>query len=139
MKHIFFTMVIANAAIILSLGSCTKESLSPFVIIRDSTPMIDSPQYPVTINNLVAGRWIKNDSGHYVSKLPGVLSNINTSNHATNIYLVANGKETLINQSISYMGGTLWAEVAGGGLQLDFLPGDNIFPFSYLVIKVVIL
>ncbi len=41
-------------------------------------------------------------------------------------------------QSISYMGGTLWAEVAGGGLQLDFLPGDNIFPFSYLVIKVVI-
>ena len=132
MKHIFFTRIIANAAIILSLSSCTKDSTSPSVILS-------WPQYPVTINNIVAARWIKNDSGHYVSELPHVPSNINTSNHVTNIYLVANGKETLINPSISYMNGTLWAEVKGDGLRLDFLPGDNIFPFSYLVIKVVIL
>lgn len=134
-------MIIANAAIILSMGSCTKESLSHsviFIVDSTSTFIPDSTHYPVTINNLVAGRWIKNESGHYVSELPGVLSNINTSNHVTNIYLVANGSETLINQSISYMGGILWAEVAGGDLRLDFLPGDNIFPFSYLVIKIVI-
>ena len=125
-------MITAIAAIILSLSSCTKDSTSPPVVLSWQ-------QYPVTINNLVADRWIKNESGHYVSELPGVLSNINTNNHVKNIYLVANGKETLIKQSISYMGGTLWAEVGGGGLLLDFLPGDNIFPFSYLVIKIVIL
>jgi hypothetical protein len=125
-------MIIANAAIILSLSCCTKDFLSPSVILS-------WPQYPVTINNIPASRWIKNNSGHYVSELADVLSNINTNNHVKNIYLVANGKETLINQSISYMNGTLWAEVKGGDLELDFLPGDNIFPFSYLVIKIVIL
>ena len=125
-------MITAIAAIILSLSSCTKDSTSPPVILSWQ-------QYPVTMDNLVADRWIKNESGHYVSELPGVLSNINTNNHVKNIYLVANGKETLIKKSISYMGGTLWAEVRGGGLLLDFLPGDNIFPFSYLVIKIVIL
>jgi len=144
MKHILFTMIIANAAIIFSLGSCTKESVSSSVI-SDSTPVIDSipviasTQYPVTINNVVAGRWIKNESGYYHSAVPAVPSNINTSNHTTNIYLVANRTETLINQSISYMGGTLWAEVSGVNLQLTFLPRDKIFPFSYLVFKVVIL
>jgi hypothetical protein len=145
MKHIFFAMITANAAIILSLGSCTKESLSRSVISdstdsTDSTIVIpDSTHYPVAINNVVAGRWIKNESGYYHSVVPAVPSNINTSNHTTNIYLVANRKETLINQSISYLGGTLWAEVSGGNLQLAFLPRDNILPFSYLVFKVVIL
>jgi len=132
MKQIFLTIITAIAAIILSLSSCTKDSTSAPVILSWQ-------QYPVTIDNLVAGRWIKNGSGHYVSELPGVLSNINTSNHVKNIYLVENGKETLINHTVSYMGGTLWAKVGGGGLLLDFLPGDNIFPFSYLVIKIVIL
>jgi hypothetical protein len=133
MKHIFFTMIIANAAIVLSLGSCTKESLPVFV-----NSISDPQQYPVTINNVVAGRWIRNESGYYVSEVPGVLSNINTSNHAANIYLVANGNETLINHSIPYMQGRLWAEVGGGSLHLTFFPGDNIFPFSYLVFKIVI-
>ncbi len=121
--------------IIVSLCSCTKECPRPVI----SNPIPDSARYPVTINNVVVGRWIKNESGYYLSVVPAVPSNINTSNHVTNIYLVANRTETLINQSIAYAGGTLWAKVSGGNLQLAFLPRDNIFPFSYLVFKIVIL
>lgn len=132
MKCTLFTVLIANALIILSLNSCTKNSQSYPVIF-------DWPQYPVTIDNLAAGRWIKNDRGHYVSTLPGVLSKIKTSNHVKKIYLVANGKETLINRSISYINGTLWAGITNKDLRLDFLPSNNILPFSYLVIKIVIL
>jgi hypothetical protein len=139
MKRIFFKMIIANATIILSLGSCTKESLSHSVdVIRDSVFIRDSLQYPITINDVVARRWIKNESGYYLSVVPAIPSNINTSNHATNIYLVANHNETLVNPSISFMDGVLWAEVSGRNLQLAFLPHDNIFPFSYLVFKIVI-
>lgn len=128
MKYIFFTVLIASA-LIINLSSCKKESFSP------STP---TTQYPYTINNLVASRWIKDERGHYVSVISNVFLNTKTSNHVVNIYLIANGTETLFNQPMSFMNGKLSIEIMGSDLRLDFLPADDIFPFSYLVIKIVI-
>lgn len=130
MKHTFFTMMIANALIILALGSCTK---------KDTAPVDPSQQYPITINNLVASHWIKDDRGHYVCVLTGVLSRINTTNHAKEIYVIADGRSTLIKPWISINGGTLWAAITNDDLQLDFVSDNGPLPFSYLVFKIVIL
>jgi len=125
-------MIMANALIILGLSSCKKETLLPSYI---TDPI---QHYPITINNLVAGRWIRNERGIYVSIIKDVLSGVNTNNRTVKIYLVTNGKETRINPSIFVMGGTLWAGNTKTDVELDFLPENQIFPFSYLVIKVVI-
>jgi len=52
--------------------------------------------------------------------------------------LIANNKETQINHSISFMTGTLWAGTTNSDIEIDYLPENQIFPFSYLVIKVVV-
>jgi hypothetical protein len=83
----------------------------------------------------VAGRWMKNDSGIYVCT---VLSGTITSNRTVKIYLIANGKETQINSSITFLEGKLWAERTNAGIEINYLPEGQIFPFSYLIIKVVI-
>jgi hypothetical protein len=132
MKHILFTMIMANALIILGLSSCKKETLLPSYTI----PPIQ--HYPITMNNLVAGRWIKNERGIYVSILSGVLSGVNTSNRTVKIYLIANNKETQINHSITFMEGKLWAGSINTAIEIDYLPEKQIFPFSYLVIIVVV-
>jgi hypothetical protein len=131
MKRFLLTMIAADALIILSLTSCNKEVPLPI----HTTPFTE----PISINNLVAGRWIKNDRGIYVCIIKGVLSNVNTRNRSVNIYLIANGKETQINRPISFMKGKLWAGNANIDIELNFLPENRIFPFSYLVIKVVII
>jgi len=130
MKRVILMMVI-DALIILSVSSCNKEVPLPI----HTTPFTE----PITINNLVAGRWIKNDRGIYVSIIKGVLSNVNTRNRSVNIYLIANGKETQINHPIPFMKGKLLAGNSNTDIELNFLPENRILPFSYLVIKVVIL
>ena len=132
MKHILFTMIIANALIIFGFSSCKKES----ALQNYTTPT--TQQYPVIINNLVAGRWIKNDRGIYVSIIKAVLSGVNTSNRTVKIYLIANNKETQINHSIIFMEGKLWVGSINTDIEIDYLPENQIFPFSYLVIKVVV-
>jgi len=130
MKRLILMMVI-DALIILSVSSCNKEVPLPI----HTTPFTE----PITINNLVAGRWIKDDRGIYVSIVKSVLSNVNTRNRSVNIYLIANGKETQINHPISFMKGKLWAGNTNTDIEINYLPENPILPFSYLVIKVVIL
>jgi len=128
MKRVLFMMII-DSSIILSVSSCNKEALPIY-----TTPFTES----ITINNLVAGHWIKNDRGIYGSLIKGVLSNVNTRNRSINIYLIANGKETQINRATSFMGGKLWAGITNSDIELNYLPENSILPFSYVVIQVVI-
>ena len=128
MKRVLFMMII-DSSILLTVSSCNKEALPIY-----TTPFTKS----ITINNLVAGRWIKNDRGVYGSIIKGVLSNVNPRNRLINIYLIANGKETQINRATSFMGGKLWAGNTNSDIELNYLPENTVLPFSYLVIKVVI-
>ncbi|HMG68033.1 MAG TPA: hypothetical protein VK588_10115 [Chitinophagaceae bacterium] len=132
MKGILFAMFISNALIIFSLSSCKKETILPGSI---ANPI---QHYPITINNVVAGRWTENEKGIYVSIIKDVLAGTNTNNRSVKIYLIADGKETQINQSITFMKGKLWAVSTNTDIEIDYLPDSQIFPFSYLVIKVVI-
>jgi len=148
MKRIFFMAMITNALIISSLTSCKKDDLS------SDTGNPSATTQPSTIN-LVAGRWVKNTDGIYVSTFPGILSPANTSNRTVKIYLLANGRETQINHSIPFMGGDLWATNTETDVRINFrfseqtpiqlyplVHSDAPFalglPFSYLVIKAVI-
>ncbi len=131
MKRILFSLIIATA-LILSLASCEKGTSLPEI----TTDPIQ--HYPIIIDNLVAGRWIQNDKGVYVSKTENAFSGINTGNHPIKIYMVANGKETQIKDTISYMGGKLWADDASTDITLNYFPENQVLPFSYLVIKVVV-
>src|SRR5207249_9455823 len=85
MKRIYFMVLIANALIISGLTSCKKEDLS-------SGPGNPSATTQPSTINLVAGRWVKNTDGIYVSTFPGILSPANTSNRTVKIYLLANGR-----------------------------------------------
>ena len=133
MKHIFL-LALASCALIISLSSCEKES--PDAVPADQQyPAVK--QYPVIIN-LVAGRWIKNEQGIYVDTFQNVIR-VPTTGHPVRIYQVSNHVETLINQQVSFMDGTLWATHTNGNVEIDFVPEGRIFPFSYLIIKIEIL
>ena len=133
MKHIFFKVLLVGATLVM-LECCKKDSVSP---IYGNDPSIFQ-QYPVIIDNLVAGRWIKNDRGIYVDTFQNIIPFPITGNHSVKIYMVSNHQETLINNGIPFMNGKLWASYTNGIIELDFLPENRIFPFSYLIIKVVI-
>jgi hypothetical protein len=133
MKKISLKWSIAIALIIVGLGSCKKENEYPA-----STSTNSGYHYPVTINNLIAGQWIKNGGGYYVCEMPGVPTSIDPASHNIKIYTVRNNEDVQINPSILFMGGTLSAAMIGNDVQLTFFPINGNMPFSYLVIKIVI-
>ena len=136
-----FTVLIANALIILSLGSCKKENLSP-----GSTSNTTPTSQPTTTINVVAGSWVKDASGTYANTFQGIISPANTSDRLVKIYLVTNGQETQINYYISlqihyyisFMGGELWATNTETDVIINYRSKNQNLPFSYLLIKVVI-
>ena len=129
-------MLIAGALTIFSLSSCKKDNFSPGS--HSNTSISNSPSNSTTIN-LIAGHWVKDANGIYVSNFPGVISvaNIN-GNRSVKIYLVENNKETLINNSIFFMGGELWAVNTQTDVKIIYHCYAQGLPFSYMIIKVVV-
>jgi len=101
MKRLFFMMVVVNTMIIATLSSCNKEDSLP-------APPIHVPptQGPITLN-LTTYHWEAEGNGTFVNAFVGVIP-VNAS-HSTKVYLVRDGKDTQINQLISFMNGELWA------------------------------
>jgi hypothetical protein len=133
MKRILSTVLIANALIILSLGSCKKENLSP-----GSTSNTTPTSQPTTTVNVVAGSWVKDANATYADTFKGIISPANKSNRSVKIYLVLYGQETQINNYTSFMGGVLWATNTETDVTINYRSKNQSLPFSYLLIKVVI-
>jgi hypothetical protein len=134
MKQIFFMMLIASALTIFGLSSCKKDNFS------SSTPS-DTSSNPLssTTINLTAGHWDKNANGIYVCNFRGVIPSANiNSNRTVKIYLVERNKETLINNSIPYLGGELWAVNTETDVKIIFHCYAQDLPFDYLTVKVVV-
>jgi len=128
-------MLIASALTIFSLSSCKKDNFSSSTNTDTSISNIPSS----TTINLIAGHWVKDANGIYVSNFPGVIYAANIQgNREVKIYLVENNKETLINNSILFMGGELWATNTQTDVKIIYHCYAQGLPFSYMNIKVVV-
>jgi len=101
MKRLFFMMVVVNLLTILTLDSCNKADSLP-----DPPIHVPPTQGPITLN-LTTYHWEAEGNGTFVNAFAHVIP-INAS-HSTKVYLVRDGKDTQINQLISFMNGELWA------------------------------
>ena len=138
MKRILFTMLIANALIILSLSSCKKENLSPAYQTGGRTTPITGP---FTID-LVANDWANYGNEIYVNNFQNIISTANASgNRTVYVYLVENAKETQINLNtsrVTFMGHELWATTTKTDVKINYKSSDPGLPFESLNIKVVV-
>ena len=141
MKRILFTVLIANALIILSLSSCKKEdpAFGPVTVpnpIVSTTPPIMSP----FIIDLVADNWVNYENEVYVNSFKGVIATANAGgNRTVNVYLAENGGETQINRHpITFMGNQLWATSSQTDVSLIYKSSAQTLPFKSLRIRVVV-
>ena len=136
MKRIFFMMLIASALTIVSLSSCKKDNFSSST--QSDTSVSSIPSSSTTIN-LIAAYWDKYASGIYVCNFRGVISSADINgSRAVKIYLVEKNKETLINNSIFFMGGELWAVNTETDVKIIYHCYAQDLPFDYLTVKVVV-
>jgi hypothetical protein len=129
-------MLIASALTIFSLSSCKKDNFSSST--NSDTSISDIPSSSTTIN-LIAGYWEKDANGIYVSNFRGVICSANINgNRAVKIYLVERNKETLINNSIFFLGGELWAVNTETDVKIIYHCYAQDLPFDYITVKVVV-
>ena len=128
MKRTLIMMVIVSTLIISTLGSCNKADSLP-----DPPIHVPPTQGPITLN-LTTYYWEAEGNGTFVNAFVHVIP-INAS-HSTKVYLVRDGKDTQINQLISFMNGELWATNTQTDVRIHYQ--GNSLNVSYLNIKVVI-
>lgn len=127
MKRTIFMMIIVNTLIISTLNSCTKDdSLSDSSIVTPGTP--------ITLN-LTTYHWEAEADRLFVSTFMHVVPATN-GNYSVKVYLVTNGKDTPINQPVSFLNGSLWATNTQTDVKIHYR-GDSQ-NVAYLSIKVVI-
>ena len=124
MKYLFTKMIIVSAIIISTMNSCSKN---------DSLPGGGTTNPPITVN-VTANHWDLVTYGVYVNEFSNIIppDHVNTQ---VNVYVVSNGEDQLINQTISYMNGQLWATFTERDVKINYRGG--IGP-TYMNIKIVI-
>ena len=127
MKCLLFTMIIVNAMLISTLTSCSKDDGLPPYHAGGITS-----QLPVTLN-LTVYQWQYKGNGVHVNVFSNVIPA--NRNHSVKVYLVFDGKDTLINQPITFMDGQLWATNSQTDLTINYRGGQ---PVQYMNIKVVL-
>jgi hypothetical protein len=129
MKLIFNLVLLANI-ICLGTTSCTKEQISSPPSDGNYTNSYVSPE-PF---NLIANDWQQDQKGLYVHTFYNILSP--GTGYRVNVYLLAHGREFLINHFIPFMGGQLWATYSKTDIKIFFRNSGNL-PFTSLNIRVV--
>jgi len=136
MKQIFFMMLIASTLTIFSLSSCKKDNFSSGT--HSDASVSNIPSSSTTIN-LIAAYWDKYASGIYVCNFRGIISSADINgNRPVKVYLVEKNKETLINSSIHFLGGELWAVNTETDVKIIYHCYAQELPFDYLLIKVIL-
>jgi hypothetical protein len=134
MKRLLFMMVTVNALIISTLSSCNKSDNLP-----DPPIHVPPTQGPITLS-LTTYHWESEGNGVFVSAFAHVIP-VNAS-YSAKVYLVRDGKDTQINQPISFMDGLLWATNTPTDVNIHYR-GDSqnveyLNHVAFLNIKVVI-
>jgi hypothetical protein len=134
MKRLLVIMLIVNAIIISTLSSCKKDDSLPV----PNANVIRS-QLPITLN-LTAYHWEAEGNGIFVNAFMHVVP-VNAS-YSVKVYLVRDGKDTQINQPISFMNGALWATNTLTDVNIHYRGNSQNVEYlnhvAYLNIKVVI-
>jgi hypothetical protein len=130
MKRVTIAVFVTAALTILMTSSCRKDQLEP------SEQTIVTGTSPGTLN-LVADNWQGESNELYIDLFKNVISQVYI-NSGVKIYLLADGKEILMNNAISFMGGQLLASHTSTDIRIVFRPSPlHEKAFDYLDIKVV--
>ena len=124
MKSLLTKSLIVSIIFTSAITSCSKN---------DSLPGGGLSPRPITLN-VTADHWQLVTNGVYLN----LFSNIIPSDHVNkqvNVYVVSNGEDQLINQTISFMNGQLWATFTERDVKINYR--GSIGP-TYLNIKIVI-
>ena len=125
-------MVVVNTMIISTLSSCNKAGSLP----NPPTMCLHKPNYVEPDNY----HWEAEGNGTFVNAFAHVIP-INAS-HSTKVYLVRDGKDTQINQLITFMNGELWATNTETDVNIHYRGTSQNVEYlnhvAYLNIKVVI-
>lgn len=132
MKKITMAVLFTTALTAFITSSCKKEQMAP----PESGTITDTS--PGTLN-LLANSWQRESSGLYIHVFKNIIPSV-YFNSGANIYLLTDNKEILINNTVSFMGGYLFASHTPTDIRIVFRPVlSEERPFDYLNIKVVFL
>lgn len=124
MKSLLIKTLVVSIIFTSTITSCSKN---------DSLPGGGPSPTPITLN-VTADHWQLVTNGVYLN----LFSNIIPSDHVNkqvNVYVVSNGEDQLINQTISFMNGQLWATFTERDVKINYRGTRGPV---YLNIKIVI-
>src|SRR5688572_32295632 len=123
MKHKLYIVLLA-CIVNLSTLSCKKEQVAPSGYQGNGTGTNGDNNNSSQPTNLVANNWKSNQNGIWVHNFQNILS-VNDAKDVK-VYLLKDGVEIPINNSISFMNGTLWATYTTTDVDINFRFGGAL-------------